>query len=123
MKPIDAPTLSVNQLIDACRHAASAHGEATVGGDHNTANHHHDIVAAIYRELQRRGTSAQLALVPLYGSSDSTMTRLRMPALASTGGARDSQASVRSADWKIGVVGTSPPHGTGNALLTSRVRG
>jgi HEAT repeat protein len=70
LKPIDVPTATVEQLTNAYRHAAAAHGAATVGSDHEAVNHHHNIVAAIYRELRRRGTAAQLALVPLLQDPD-----------------------------------------------------
>jgi hypothetical protein len=53
------------QLLDAYRRAASAHGEATVAGDHDAANRHYDILDAVYRELRAREASAQKSLLPL----------------------------------------------------------
>ena len=70
---LELSTESLDQLIEKYRHAASAHGRATVDGDNETANRNHDIVAAIYRELRQRGTPAQLALLPLLQDSDDAL--------------------------------------------------
>ena len=70
MNPSDITSSSIEELADGYRRAASAHGQATHAGDHETANRHHDMVAAIYRELRARGRSAQEALLPLMQDSD-----------------------------------------------------
>jgi hypothetical protein len=70
MNLTDVSSASLEQLIDAYRHAASAHCAATVAGDHENANREHDVLAAVYRELRARGISAQMALLPLLGGLD-----------------------------------------------------
>jgi hypothetical protein len=61
---------SVEVLVAAYRRAASAHGKASVAGDHRTANKHFYTIAAIYRELRKRGRDCQLAILPLLTSDD-----------------------------------------------------
>jgi hypothetical protein len=70
MNLTDVPGSSVEQLTAAYQRAASAHGQATAAGDHEAANRHHDLVAAIYRELRSRGLLAQKALLPLMQDPD-----------------------------------------------------
>jgi hypothetical protein len=70
MNLTDLPRASLKALTDAYRREASAQGEATVAGDHEGANRHHDILAAVYRELRARGASAQQALLPLLQDPD-----------------------------------------------------
>jgi hypothetical protein len=70
MNLADVAGASLEQLTDAYRRAASAHGEATVAGDHEAANRHHDILAEVYRELRARGTAAKEALLPLMQDPD-----------------------------------------------------
>ena len=55
----------VEQLVGRYAKAAMAHGRATEAGDHKKANRAYDELAAIYRELRRRGPDAQRALLPL----------------------------------------------------------
>lgn len=47
------------------RAGAAAHGRATEKGDFVAANEAHHTVASVYRELRRRGVTAQRALLPL----------------------------------------------------------
>jgi hypothetical protein len=70
MNLADLAGATLEQLTDVYRHAAAAHGEATAAGDHEAANRHHDIVAAVYRELRSRSLSAQKALLPLMQDPD-----------------------------------------------------
>jgi hypothetical protein len=60
----------VDELVANYRIAASAHRRATARGDHVAANGHHEVVAAIYRELRRRGITAQNELLPLLKDPD-----------------------------------------------------
>ena len=52
-------------LVVAYREAALGHGLGTESGDYRRANRHHDTVAALYRDLRRRGPEAQRELLPL----------------------------------------------------------
>ena len=70
MNPSDIPSSSVEELADDFRCVASAHSQATLAGDHENANRHHDIIAALYRELRARGASAQKVLLPLMQDPD-----------------------------------------------------
>jgi hypothetical protein len=65
MSRTDVASSTIEELVEAYRRAAAAHGQATSDGDHRAANRHHDVIAKIYRELRSRGPSAQSALVPL----------------------------------------------------------
>jgi hypothetical protein len=51
---------SLDAVIQEYVEAASAHGQATAAGDSTTANHAHDVLAAIYRRLREDGTQRQL---------------------------------------------------------------
>jgi hypothetical protein len=64
-KAIDIMAASVEALVETYRESAVAHGQATEKGNHRTANRNHDVIAAVYRELRRRGRDAQEALLPL----------------------------------------------------------
>lgn len=60
MGSLDVPT-----LVARYEDAALQHRLAIDAGDHKQANRHHDVIAAVYRELRRRGRAAQQALLPL----------------------------------------------------------
>ena len=70
---MDFPGATIERLTDAYHRAASAHGEATVAGDHKAANRNHDVLAAVYRELRARGASAQKTLLPLMQDPDDSV--------------------------------------------------
>jgi hypothetical protein len=53
--------LSVDELVGQYRAAASKHGEATLRGTPRVANRNADVVAAVYRELRRRGDERALS--------------------------------------------------------------
>lgn len=59
---------SNDTLLLEYEEAARRHGEAAAAFDSDSANQAHDVVAAVYRELRRRGRSAQLGLLPLLAS-------------------------------------------------------
>jgi len=61
----DLTLFDVPSLVSQYADAALANRRAIDNGDHRTANRHYEIVAAIYRELRRRGADAQRALLPL----------------------------------------------------------
>lgn len=46
-------------LIARYTDAAASHGRATEGGDYRKGNRAFDVIAAVYRELRRRGPDAQ----------------------------------------------------------------
>ncbi len=52
-------------LVAMYRAAAVAYGCAQVAANHREANRQYDCIAAIYRELRRRGPDAQKMLTPL----------------------------------------------------------
>jgi Domain of unknown function (DUF2019) len=60
----------VDELVVTHAENAAAHGAASARGDPDAANRHHDAVAAIYRELRRRGPEAQRGLLPLLDDRD-----------------------------------------------------
>ncbi len=57
-------------LLQRYAASAAAHGRATETGDHKAANAAHESLSAVYRELRRRGTEAQRALLPLLEDRD-----------------------------------------------------
>lgn len=60
---IDRPDITaetVDALVSRYADAASAHQKASEQGDHKRANLQHDVVAAVYRELRRRGEAEAL---------------------------------------------------------------
>jgi hypothetical protein len=59
----DMTTETLKEVVTRYTDAAAAHYEATENGDHRQANPQHDIVAAAYRELRRRGS--ETVLLPL----------------------------------------------------------
>ena len=65
MKAQKIGNVTVADLLRMYSAAAVAHNEATVQGDHRTANKQHDIVATVYRELRARGPEAQRSLLGL----------------------------------------------------------
>jgi hypothetical protein len=67
--------ISLDELVRIYSDAAVAHGHATQEGDSEVANLSAGTIADVYRELRRRGTSAQSALLPLL---DSDETSIRM---------------------------------------------
>lgn len=60
----------LTDLVKLYAEAAAAHGRATESGDHVQANKQHDVVASIYRELRRRGSDSQAALLSLLSHPD-----------------------------------------------------
>jgi len=62
--------LTTKELLKAYSEAASAHGAASFAGDAPTANQNHDLVAAIYRELSKRGVGDLSQLRILLSSED-----------------------------------------------------
>jgi hypothetical protein len=54
-----------SELVRLYAEAAAEHRAASQEGDYKTANRQHDIVAGVYRELRRRGTESQRALLQL----------------------------------------------------------
>ncbi len=58
----------VDEVVRRYVDAAAAHHEATVTGDFRRGNPQHDIVAAAYRELRRRGD--EQVLLPLLEHPD-----------------------------------------------------
>ena len=62
--------MGLASLIEHYEKAAVRHGEATLSGANDEANQAHDDIAAIYRELRRRGPMAQRGLLPLLERSD-----------------------------------------------------
>jgi hypothetical protein len=63
-------TLQIDALLARYAEAAAAHRAAVDAADHRLANRHHDEVAAVYRELRRRGEAAQRELLPLLRHAD-----------------------------------------------------
>ena len=61
---------TVEMLVKRYGEAAAAHGRATEAGDHKKANKAYEQVAAIYRELRRRGPNSQRALLPFLNDPD-----------------------------------------------------
>jgi hypothetical protein len=55
---------TVEELVKAYEQAASSHREGMLSGDIKTANRAADMVAAVYRELRRRGGEARSSLLP-----------------------------------------------------------
>jgi hypothetical protein len=60
-----ARAANVSDLVQIYAEAAAEHRLASQEGDYKTANRQHDIVAGVYRELRRRGTDAQRAILKL----------------------------------------------------------
>jgi hypothetical protein len=63
-----AQALSTDELLASYCQAGRAHGQATLDGDLDVANENADRIAAIYRELRRRG--AESVLLTLLNSRD-----------------------------------------------------
>ncbi len=61
---------SIADLLKMYSEAASAHGISTAKGDYREGNKQHEIIAAVYRELRRRGLDAQRSLLILLDSPD-----------------------------------------------------
>jgi hypothetical protein len=61
---------SLEQLVSEYEQAASAHGRAILAGDHEEANRHYGIIAAVSGELKRRGGEGQRLLLLLLNSPD-----------------------------------------------------
>lgn len=64
---------TTQDLVALYRAAAVAYGEAQVAANHREANRQYDSIAAIYRELRRRGPDAQRALMPLLTDEDASV--------------------------------------------------
>ena len=71
MNRSDIAALTVDELVRRYAEAASAHQKASERGDHKSANPEHDVVAAVYRELRRRGERE--ALLPLLAHAESAV--------------------------------------------------
>ncbi len=61
MDGFDITRATLDELTRRYVDAAAAHQEASDVGNHRTANPAHDIVAAVYGELRRRGQADALA--------------------------------------------------------------
>jgi hypothetical protein len=61
---------NVDDLLSVYADAATAHIRATAEGNYKAANNQHDIVAAVYRELRRRGPESQGTLLALLDHHD-----------------------------------------------------
>lgn len=61
---------STEELVRLYERAAADHGQANSRGDYRAGNPASDRVAAIYREIRRRGTEHQKMLLPLLLSND-----------------------------------------------------
>jgi hypothetical protein len=61
---------SVDDLLSTYVDAATAHIRASAEGNYEAANDQHDTVAAVYRELRRRGPQAQTTLLALLDHPD-----------------------------------------------------
>jgi hypothetical protein len=61
---------STEELIKLYEQAASEHGQAQVRHDYHAGNPAADRIAAIYRELRKRGRDHQQMLLALLTSSD-----------------------------------------------------
>lgn len=57
--------LATEALVEKYAAAAAKHGEAIEAGNPRVANRNADTIAAIYRELRKRGLEAQRQLLPL----------------------------------------------------------
>jgi hypothetical protein len=66
----DLATATTESLLQEYVREAARHGEATEGADKRSANAAADAVAAIYRELRRRGPEAQSTLLVLLDHPD-----------------------------------------------------
>jgi hypothetical protein len=65
MSPQRWNSATVDELVAVYAEAAMAHARASGEGDHRRTNKQHDIVADAYRELRRRGSDAQNALLAM----------------------------------------------------------
>lgn len=61
---------NIDQLLRLYADAATRHAVATENGDYRSANREHDTIAAVYRELRKRGSEAQMELIPLLDHPD-----------------------------------------------------
>lgn len=68
MTPEAMSSASVEQLVSWYAEAAGAHLQASEVGDSESANQQHEILAAVYRELRRRGE--RRALLSLLSSEN-----------------------------------------------------
>jgi len=55
----------IPRLVHRYKNAAEAHARATESGDHKTANQNYDAISTVYREVRRRGLTAQRQFLPL----------------------------------------------------------
>ncbi len=60
----------IDSLLAMYKEAASVHGRATQEGDYRTGNRQHGVIAAVYRELRRRGATAQRSLLGFLDDPD-----------------------------------------------------
>ena len=65
--------LSIDDLIGHYATAALLHGKNTISGNYRETNRHHDIIAAIYRELKLRGDEAVKRLTELLENDDDSV--------------------------------------------------
>lgn len=61
---------SIEDLLEAYRHAAGTHRQSLLIGDYKTGNPQADLLARIYGELRRRGREAQERLLEFLGDED-----------------------------------------------------
>ena len=62
---------SIEDLLEAYRHAAGTHRQSLLIGDYKTGNPQADLLARIYGELRRRGREAQQRLLGFLDDEDS----------------------------------------------------
>ncbi len=84
----DLTQVPVGELVSRYADAAAEHVEASEQGDYRRANPQHDVVAAVYSELRRRGEAE--ALLPLLAHAD--------PAVRSWAGAHALEFSAREGE-------------------------
>ena len=64
---------ATEELVRLYQEAASAHGQANQSRDFKAGNPAADKIAAIYREIRKRGLEHQRALLPLLLHSDTSV--------------------------------------------------
>jgi hypothetical protein len=90
--------LSTDELVGRYVPAATRHGEATLGGD-RAANAEADLIAAVYRELRRRG--AESTLLGLLDSPDKGVRSWSAPTPWSSHRSKLSPSSLRSPNRRM----------------------
>ncbi len=73
MTSYDVSSLTDNEIVARYRNAALAHMAHSAHGAYKKANPQAEIIAACYRELRRRGSQSQTALLTLLDDSDAAV--------------------------------------------------